>query len=57
MKKRYLISIKTASKVLGVSRSSVYKLIDYDYIKTIRVLGRRMIVVQSVLEFINNNTD
>lgn len=53
--KKYLFTIKQTCYALGISRSSVYKLLEYNYLSSIQVLGRRMIPVQSVLDFINEN--
>jgi Helix-turn-helix domain len=42
------VSIDQAVKICGVSRASIYRLIDGDKLQTIKVLNRRLILLASI---------
>lgn len=41
-------SITEAVRILGVSKSSIYRLIDERHLKSIKREGRRLVVVDSI---------
>jgi hypothetical protein len=42
------VSIDQAVKICGVSRASIYRLIDSDKLQTVKVLNRRLIPLASI---------
>jgi excisionase family DNA binding protein len=46
------VSIRTAATMLGIGRSTLYELLGADEIETIRVGGRRLVMVASLKAFV-----
>lgn len=42
------VSIEAAAKALNIGRTSVYKLISRGELKTVRILSRQLVTVESI---------
>ena len=51
------VSIRTASAMLGIGRSTLYVLLGAGEIETIRVGGRRLVMVTSLKAFVESQRD
>lgn len=49
-----LASLEDAGELLGVSRSTIYKLVDSGQLRSMKVAGRRMVVRDSITDFISS---
>ena len=49
---RRAYSVVEAGRLCGLSRSSVYKLIESGKLKTIKILGRRLVPVEALDELL-----
>lgn len=52
-----LLSVKKTRKKLGVGKTTVYKLISEELISSIKVGRRRLILFDSVEDYIKNRLD
>ena len=43
-----LVGIPVAGRILGVGRSTTYKLMDAEDLKSVKIRGRRLITVTSI---------
>ena len=43
-----LVGIPVAGEMLGVGRSTTYKLMDAEDLKSVKIRGRRLIIVDSI---------
>jgi excisionase family DNA binding protein len=51
------VSIRTAATMLGIGRSTLYELLGADEIETIRVGGRRLVMMTSLKAFVESKRE
>jgi excisionase family DNA binding protein len=51
------VSIRTAATMLGIGRSTLYELLGAEEIETIRVGGRRLVMMASLKAFVESKRD
>ncbi len=47
-----LVPVATAAQQLGISRSSIYRLLDADTFETVAIGSRRLIVGESLTKYV-----